>query len=45
MIKENCPFCGHRWTRRRDESPITCPGCQRKYLSPEKLEEIRLKKK
>ena len=41
MIKENCPFCGHRWTRSRNESPITCPNCKRKYVDRERLEEIR----
>ena len=39
MKKENCPFCGHRWTRSMDESPITCPNCNRKYLSQEELAE------
>ena len=40
MKKENCRFCGHRWTRSSAESPITCPNCRRKYVSVEKLEEI-----
>ena len=29
--RENCPFCGHRWIRSSDESPITCPNCKNKY--------------
>jgi uncharacterized Zn finger protein (UPF0148 family) len=43
MIKENCPFCGHRWTRSRKESTITCPSCKRKYVTREKLEKIKNK--
>ncbi len=31
MKKENCPFCGHRWIRRRDEAVITCPNCHQQY--------------
>jgi len=42
MRKENCPFCGHRWTRSEIESPITCPNCKRKYLSREKLAERQI---
>lgn len=41
MKKENCPFCGHRWTRSTTESPITCPNCHRKYLSREELAKIK----
>lgn len=37
MKKENCPFCGHRWIRKTNESPIICPMCQRKYYSQEEL--------
>ncbi len=44
MKKENCRFCGHRWTRSSVESPITCPNCRRKYVSKEKLEEIKANK-
>ncbi len=38
MKRENCPFCGHRWVRSSNESPIVCPNCKRKYYSPEQLE-------
>ncbi len=41
MIKENCPFCGHRWTRCRDQSPIICPNCKKKYLNREQLAELK----
>ncbi|MCK4348520.1 MAG: hypothetical protein KAW47_07875 [Thermoplasmatales archaeon] len=44
MKKENCPFCGHRWTRSTVESPITCPNCHRKYLSREELTKMKMKK-
>jgi rubrerythrin len=37
MKKENCPFCGHRWVRKANESPIVCPACKRKYYSPEQI--------
>ena len=39
MKKENCPFCGHRWIRSADESPITCPNCKSKFYSEEQLAE------
>ena len=45
MKKENCRFCGHRWTRSSVESTITCPNCRRKYVSTEKLEEIKANKR
>ncbi|KYK28677.1 hypothetical protein AYK20_06880 [Thermoplasmatales archaeon SG8-52-1] len=35
--KENCPFCGHRWIRSSEESPIKCPNCGSKYYSQEEL--------
>ncbi len=37
MKKENCPFCGHRWTRSSLESPVICPNCNSKYYIKEKL--------
>ncbi|MFO7677359.1 MAG: hypothetical protein R6V50_03125 [Thermoplasmatota archaeon] len=37
MKKENCPFCGHRWVRKSNESPIICPGCNRKYYSQDDI--------
>jgi uncharacterized Zn finger protein (UPF0148 family) len=39
LKKENCPFCGHRWVRSSEESPITCPACGSKYYSEEMLAE------
>lgn len=36
--RENCPFCGNRWIRKNDESPITCPNCGRTFYSPEQLQ-------
>lgn len=44
MKRENCPFCGHRWVRSSNESPITCPNCKNKFYSQEQLEERQLKK-
>ena len=41
MKKENCPFCGHRWIRSAEESPIQCPNCGSKYYSQEELMERR----
>ena len=41
MKKENCPFCGHRWIRSAQESPIQCPNCGSKYYSQEELMERR----
>ena len=37
MKKENCPFCGHRWVRSANESPIICPNCKSKYYSEEEM--------
>ncbi|MFO8077613.1 MAG: hypothetical protein R6U21_03090 [Thermoplasmatota archaeon] len=37
LKKANCPFCGNRWIRRSDESPITCPNCKKTFYSPEQL--------
>lgn len=45
MKKENCPFCGHRWIRKKNESPIICPNCQRKYYSRDDLEKRRKEKR
>ena len=42
MKRENCPFCGHRWVRSSNESPITCPDCQRKYYDREELIEKQM---
>jgi hypothetical protein len=42
MKKENCPFCGNRWTRSATESPIKCPNCKRKYISRQELEARQL---
>jgi len=39
LKKENCPFCGHRWVRSSEESPIKCPNCGSKYYSEEMLAE------
>jgi hypothetical protein len=36
--RANCPFCGNRWIRRKDEEPITCPNCGRTFYSPEQLQ-------
>ena len=44
MKRENCTFCGHRWVRSSNESPITCPNCKNKFYSQEQLEERQLKK-
>lgn len=35
--RANCPFCGNRWIRKKDEAPITCPNCGKKFYSPEQL--------
>jgi uncharacterized Zn finger protein (UPF0148 family) len=43
--KENCHFCGHRWVRCSDESPIICPNCKAKFYSQEQLEKMRKEKK
>jgi Zn-finger nucleic acid-binding protein len=43
MKRENCPFCAHRWIRKSNESPITCPNCKRKYYDRMELDD-RLKK-
>jgi predicted nucleic acid-binding Zn-ribbon protein len=32
MKKENCPFCGHRWIRKSDESLVECPNCRTEYF-------------
>jgi hypothetical protein len=45
MKKENCPFCGHRWVRSRDESPVKCPNCNSKFYPLEQLEERQLMRK
>jgi len=37
--KENCPFCGHRWTRSSQESPVICPNCLSKFYTQEQLAE------
>jgi predicted nucleic acid-binding Zn-ribbon protein len=39
MKKENCPFCGHRWIRKSEESMIECPNCQSEYFIKTKDEE------
>ena len=39
LKKENCPFCGHRWVRSSNESPIKCPNCKSKFYSQEQLAE------
>jgi hypothetical protein len=39
MKKENCPFCGHRWIRSAEESPVKCPNCKSKYYPQEVLKE------
>jgi len=39
MKKENCPFCGHRWTRSSQESPVECPNCHSKFYTQEELAE------
>jgi len=39
MKKENCPFCGHRWTRSSQESPVICPNCLSKFYTQEQLAE------
>jgi uncharacterized Zn finger protein (UPF0148 family) len=39
--RENCPFCGHRWVRSLDESPIKCPNCKMKFYDEEQLAEKR----
>jgi len=39
MKKENCPFCGHRWIRSADESPVKCPNCRSKYYPQDILKE------
>ena len=36
--RANCPFCGNRWIRKKDEAPITCPSCGRTFYSPEQLQ-------
>ena len=28
MKKLKCKRCGHRWIRRKDELPETCPKCR-----------------
>ncbi|RLF53438.1 MAG: hypothetical protein DRN24_00930 [Thermoplasmata archaeon] len=37
--RENCPFCGHRWIRSSQESPVTCPNCKMKFFPQEELSE------
>jgi hypothetical protein len=41
--RANCPFCGNRWIRRKDEAPITCPNCNRTFYSPEQLQKRKEK--
>jgi hypothetical protein len=45
MKRENCPFCGNRWIRKSDESPVTCPNCNRKFYPINELAEKPWKKK
>ena len=45
MKRENCPFCGHRWIRKSDESPIVCPNCKNKYYGQEDLAKMKKKNK
>jgi hypothetical protein len=42
MKRENCPFCGHRWVRSLNESPVTCPKCRTKFYPEEVLAQRRL---
>jgi hypothetical protein len=44
MKKENCPFCGHRWTRSSQESPVECPNCHSKFYTQEELAERELQR-
>jgi len=45
MKKENCPFCGNRWIRKSDESPVICPKCKRKFYPITELAERPWEKK
>jgi uncharacterized Zn finger protein (UPF0148 family) len=31
LKRENCPFCGNRWVRSSNESPVKCPNCKCKF--------------
>lgn len=42
MKKENCPFCGHRWVRSAEESPIKCPKCGSKFYTQGELAERQM---
>jgi len=31
MEKEKCSHCGYEWIKRKEETPVKCPECQRRH--------------